>query len=116
GVAVFCRLVLPRERDANDPSAPLSVLVRCDAYGSTRWKMLSLREPLKRLREQQQLLTHKAGRDVVAEGAYVDQVVLNACDGPGLTEVWVDDLEVGPVVGEEPATRPTTQPKAATEE
>src|SRR5262245_4679511 len=74
GSQTLCRLVLPRERDPNSPAAPLSVLVRCDAYNSTRWKLISLRQPVKRLREQQQLLTHKAGRDVVTAGAYIDQV------------------------------------------
>jgi hypothetical protein len=111
GVQVLCRLVLPRERDPNNASAPLAVLVRCDPYNSTRWKLISLREPLRRLREQRQLLTHKAGRDVVTAEAYIDQVVLNVCDGPGLTEVWVDDLEVGPVVGERPIATPAVRPR-----
>ncbi len=73
--------------------------------------LVGLRQPEKRLREQQQLLTHKAGRGIVVAGAYIDQVVLNVCDGPGLTEVWVDDLEVGPVVGDRPIATPAVRPR-----
>src|SRR4051794_1452032 len=91
-IQLLCRMVLPRERDPADPSRPLTVVVRCDPYQSTRWKIVTLPQAVKRLREQQQLLTHRLGRPVVTTGAYVDQLVLNLYDGPGLTEVWIDDL------------------------
>src|SRR5262249_48642099 len=34
--------------------------------------------------------------------AYVDRFVLNLHAGPGQTEVWIDDLEIGPVVDSNP--------------
>ena len=54
-------------------------------------------------------------RAVSTAGAYVDQLVLNVFDGPGTIDVWIDDLDVGPVLGEPkpegvvavPAVRPT---------
>ncbi|MFO0844120.1 MAG: hypothetical protein U0797_17250 [Gemmataceae bacterium] len=106
GVQLLCRLVLPRERDPKDPAQPLTVLVRCDPYNSTRWKLLSLREPARRLREQQALLTRELGHEVVTTGAYIDRLVLNAYDGPGQIDVWTDDLSVGPV---EEAKRPVAE-------
>src|SRR5262249_26524516 len=86
-----------------------------DPYQSTRWKIVTLPQPVKRLREQQQLLTHRLGRPVVTTGAYIDQLVLNVYDGPGVTEVWIDDLEVGPAEDTRPAlpepiSRPGPQP------
>src|SRR5262249_43771509 len=113
-IQLLCRMVLPKERDPADPSRPLTVVVRCDPYQSTRWKMVTLPQAVKRLREQQQLLTHRFGRAVVTTGAYIDQLVLNVYDGPGVTEVWIDDLEVGPVeetrtILPEPAARPGVQ-------
>ena len=35
-------------------------------------------------------------RDVNFADAYLDRLVLNVYGGPGLTEVWIDDLEAGP--------------------
>ncbi len=112
GVQLLCRVVLPRERDPNNAGQPLTALVRCDPYQSTLWKSVGLPNPVKRLREQGQLLTHQYGREVVTAGAYIDQLVLNVCDGPGQVNVWIDDLEVGPVEqsrGKAPAPAPVTE-------
>lgn len=97
GVQLLCRLVLPRERDPKNPGQPMTVLVRCDPDNRTRWKLLSLREPVKRLREQQQLLTRDLRREIITTGAYIDRLVLNVYDGPGQIDVWIDDLSIGPV-------------------
>lgn len=97
GIQLLARIVLPRERDPNNAGQPLAVFVRCEPYQGTLWKPLTLNQPVKRLKEQQRLLTHQLGREVATAGAYVDQLVLNLYDGPGLVEVWIDDLEIGPV-------------------
>jgi hypothetical protein len=96
GISLLCRIVLPNEKDPQTLK-PVTVLVRCEPYESTRWKLVKLRQPVKRLQEQQQLLAHKLGRPITTEGAYISQLVLNLYDGPGLTDVWIDDLEIGPV-------------------
>lgn len=110
GIQLLCRMVLPRERDPKNPAQPLTVLVRCEPYQTTRWKPLHLAMPVKRLREQQQLLTHQLGREVVTAGAYLDQLVLNVCDGTGQVDVWIDDLEIGPV--EDARRLPSPEPGA----
>ena len=107
GIQLFCRVVLPRERDPKNLDRSLSVLVKCDPYQSTRWKLVTLRQPVKRLREQQQLLVHQQNRAIDTTGAFIDQIVLNVFDGPGLTDVYIDDLEIGPVL----EAGPTAQPK-----
>jgi hypothetical protein len=104
GTQLLCRVVLPHERDPNDVGQPLTVLAKGDKYQLTgRWQQLALRQPDKRLREQQQILQAEMKRAVDMTDAYVDRLVLNVYSGPGLTEVWVDDLEVGPVVETKPA-------------
>ena len=106
GTQLLCRVVLPRERDPKDVSQPLTVLAKGDKYQMTgRWQQLALRQPTKRLREQQQILQAELKHAVDVTDAYVDRLVLNLYSGPGLTEVWVDDLEVGPVY-REPAQAP----------
>ena len=99
GAQLLVRVVLPRERDAKQLDQPLTTLLRGESYQLTgRWEQLQLREPLKRLDEQKQLLRAEFERDLNFEGAYVDQIIVNALGGPGLNEVWIDDLEVSPVV------------------
>src|SRR5262249_20172163 len=46
-IQLLCRMVLPRERDPGDPSRPLTVVVRCDPYQSTRWKLITLPQAVK---------------------------------------------------------------------
>jgi hypothetical protein len=112
GVQLLCRVVLPRERDPANVGQPLTVLVRCEPYqNSGRWKLLFLNQPVKRLREQQQLLQAQLGRDVVTADAYISELVLNVYDGPGQVDVWIDDLEVGPVYDQ--PTAPPAPPTGA---
>lgn len=98
GIQLWCRVVLPRERDPRKPDQPMTTLVRGEDYALVgRWQQLSLRQPVKRLREQQQLLQAELQREVVTTGAYVDRIVLNLYAGPGQTDVYLDDLEAGPL-------------------
>ncbi len=107
GTQLHCRVVLPHEHDPNDIGQPLTVLAKGDKYQLTgRWQQLALRQPDKRLREQQQILQAELKRPVDVSDAYVDRIVLNIYSGPGLTEVWVDDMEVGPVFESKPVAPP----------
>lgn len=114
GVQVLARLVLPRERNPKNLEEPLTTLLRGDKYRQvSRWERLELRRPLKLAKEQQQLLRAELKRDVDLTDAYVDRLLLNVYGGPGLTEVWVDDLEVGPVV-DTPPFLATSRPASPT--
>jgi hypothetical protein len=113
GVQLLCRVVLPRERDPRNLEQPLTTLVRGDAYQLTgRWQQLTLRQPSKRLREQQQLLRAEQKRDIVIADAYVDRLVLNVYGGPGRTDVYTDDLEVGPLEEVRPTQLPLATPSS----
>jgi hypothetical protein len=99
GLQLMGRLVLPRERDPRSPDTQPTTLLRGDLYQQAgRWQRLELRSPVKLAREQQQFMRAEFKRDVDFTDAYLDRLVLNVYGGPGLTEVWIDDLEVGPVV------------------
>jgi hypothetical protein len=114
GAQLLCRVVLPRERDPRKVDQPLTTLVRGDVYQlAGRWQQLNLRQPVKRLREQQQLLQAELKRDVITADAYVDRVVLNLYSGPGQTDVFIDDLEMGPLLEARPAAV-TVTPGAGT--
>lgn len=104
GVQLLARLVLPRERNPNNLNEPLTALLRGESYsvGGGFWQPLELRKPVKQLKDEQQRLRAELKRDVNIDGAYIDRVILNVCAGPGLTEVWADDVTVGPVVEPKP--------------
>jgi hypothetical protein len=98
---VLGRLVLPQERNPKKPDEPLTTLLRGDQYQIVgRWQPLELRQPVKLAKEQQQLLRLEMNRDINLAGAYIDCLYLNVYGGPGSTEVWIDDLEIGPVTEE----------------
>jgi hypothetical protein len=112
GLQLLGRLVLPQEHDPKKPDVPLSTLLRGDQYQNVgRWQPLELRQPLKLANEQQQLLRLEMRRDINFAGAYIDCLYLNVYGGPGRTEVWMDDLEIGPVL--EAASFPATSPGSA---
>jgi hypothetical protein len=118
GVQLLGRLVLPHERNPDRPEEPLTVLLRGDIYQRTsRWEPLQLRHPGKLVTDQQQQLQAQTMRAVDITDAYIDQLVLNLYPGPGETQVWIDDLEVGPLsqpspfkTTSRPANREATSP------
>lgn len=115
GIQLLCRVILPKEPDPRNLDQPMSVLILADTYASEgRWQHLSLQKPVKQLRAQQQLLRAQYKRDIQTTGAYIDRLVLNVYGGPGLTQVYTDDLVAGPLDDVRPPTQtvPPAQPAA----
>ena len=109
GMQLYCRVVLPKERDPKNLDQPLTLMVKGDIYQLTgRWQQLSLRQPTKRLREQLNLYRAETGKDAVIADAYGDRIVMNLYGGPGQTDVWLDDMEIGPVLEQKASTSPRT--------
>lgn len=98
GIQILCRVVLPKERDPQNPDRAMTAVLPGSIYQlSGRWEQISIRQPPKKLREQQQLLQQELKREVSVVDAYVDRVIVNVGVGPGNVEVWLDDLEAGPL-------------------
>ncbi len=102
GVQLLARLVLPKERNPKNLDEPVTTLLRGDLHQSSQWQRLELRRPAKLANQQQQHLRAQLKRNVDFTDAYIDQLILNVYAGPGLTEVWIDDLEIGPVLETRP--------------
>jgi hypothetical protein len=115
GTQLLGRLVLPRQRNPKNLDEVLTTLLRGDQYQLVgRWQALEIRQPVKVAKEQQQLMRLELQRDVDFTDAYIDTLVLNVYGGPGKTEIWIDDLEVGPVLegnGLQPSDKPTSSPE-----
>jgi hypothetical protein len=112
GVQLLAELVLPKEREPKALDQPLTVLLRGDVYQwASRWWPLRLRQPAKLARQQQQLMRAKLNRDVDFSDAYIDRLIINVCAGPGITELWIDDLEIGPVEEKSPLAPANATPQ-----
>ncbi|OWK47347.1 hypothetical protein [Fimbriiglobus ruber] len=108
GVQIKARVVFPREKDPRNPDAPLTTLIPGEKYEKVRqWQRLGFGDPADQLKKHLPVLHARLGRAIDPTDAYVDRIVLNVYAGPGTTEVWVDDLEIGPTRGDVgPATTP----------
>jgi hypothetical protein len=103
GTQLMARVVLPHEPNPGHLEDSLTVLLRGETYNQPgRWQRLDLSYPPKLLRDQQQLLRAQLKHDVNVADAYVDRLVLNVNGGPGDNQVWIDNLEIGPVLDASP--------------
>jgi hypothetical protein len=113
GLQLFARVILPRERNPNNLDQPLTTVLRGSVYQMVnRWQRLDLRGPVRQAQQQQQLMRVELRRDVNFEGAYIDQLQLNVYGGRGLTEVWIDDVEISPMSVEVAPMAPAPAPAA----
>ncbi len=103
GLQFIARVVLPNERDPKNLDYRLTTYIRGDTYQQTgRWQLLEIGRPVTLAKQQQHLMNAEFKRNFDFSGAYIDTLVLNVYGGPGATKLWIDDLEVGPVLPGEP--------------
>jgi len=101
GLQLLARIVLPSERDPTNLDKPLTTFIRGDAYRNAgRWQRMEIGRAVPLAKQQQQLMQAQLRRPVDFNNAYVDALVLNVYAGPGPTEAWIDDLEIGPVIAD----------------
>ena len=100
GLQIMARVILPRERDPKNLEAPLTTMIRGDFYQNAgRWQRVGIPHPQALLKAQQGLLQNQnGGKAIDVTDAFIDALILNTYAGPGPTELWIDDLEVGPVL------------------
>jgi hypothetical protein len=112
GLQLMARVVLPKEADPNSLQDRLTTLIRGDVYRKVGgWQRLEIGRPIQLCKEQQMYMQKQFGRSVDFTDAYVDRLVLNVYGGQGETDVWIDELEIGPVL-DRPAGPAPGQPVA----
>lgn len=114
GLQIIARVVLPRTEDPRT-GRPVTTLLAGSAYNLVgRWQQLRIDNLPQLLARQIRILRTQLGPNVDAREAYVDQVLLNVYGGPGVTNVWIDDLDLAGYVEAGPeAQSPTTTSTAA---
>ncbi len=112
GIQLLLRVVLPRSTDPKT-GKPLTTLMRVAEYHQVGvWQQLVARELPKQLDRHVRGLRTQFGSQVDPREAYIDLLLLNVYGGPGITNLWVDDLEVTGVVRPEGAQFPVVQAAA----
>ena len=98
GMQLVVQVVLPRTVDPKTQT-PVSTLLQGTTYTAAgRWEQL-------RVEDLPRLLARKAGAlrtrwpRLDPQEAYVERVLLNVYGGPGVTNVWIDDLDIAGYVG-----------------
>ena len=98
GTQLRARVVFPKEPDPSRPEASLTMLIVGKSYEKTRnWDKLTLEDVPALVGKHLPALQAKIGRNVNATDAYIDRLVLNIYSGAGPVDVWIDDLDIGPV-------------------
>ena len=104
GLQILAQVVLTR---TNDPRTgrPASVLVQGSSYTAVgRWQQLRIEGIPDQLERRARVLRAELGAGVDPREAYVERILLNVYGGPGVTNVWIDDLDVGGFVAAHPGT------------
>jgi hypothetical protein len=118
GVKLLARLVFPHIRNPKQLDESLTRLVLLDEYKAPAggWQKLVLKRPGDILKDQKQALRLETKGDPDVSDAYIDRLVLNLYTGPGEVDVYVDNLEIGPVKGPAPGIGPKLPPSKAAHE
>jgi hypothetical protein len=112
GIQLMARVVLPKEPNPASLQDRLTTVIRGDVYRKVgSWQRLEIGRPVKLALQQQQYLQAQLARSINIQDAYVDRLVLNVYGGAGVTDVWIDELEVGPVL-DMPRTKEASPPPA----
>ena len=111
-IQVMARVVLPHQEDPNSLQDRLTTLIRGDSYRTVgRWQKLIIPSPVNLAKQQQQLMQSQYKQAINFKDAYIDAIILNVYGGPGLNELWIDELEVGPLAENTfPKTKPAPEP------
>jgi hypothetical protein len=113
GLQLAVDIILPRVIDPRT-GKPMFARVFGTSYSEAgRWQQLRIEGIPRLLTRQLWALRAQMGPNVDGREAYVDRVLLNVYGGPGVTNVWIDDLEIAGFVAATPvsaglAPRPAT--------
>src|SRR5262249_18339375 len=103
GIQIRVRMVLPRVPNPQKASEAFSTYLDGDIYENIdNWQRLEFHDLPKLLKDKQQLLRVELNRDVDMSDAFVDQLIVNLYTGPGRNQIWLDEVEIGPVTEDRP--------------
>jgi hypothetical protein len=94
GLQFLAEVTLPRTRDPRSGKAMTTYIAGSTYTAPGRWQQLAVVDLPRALLHQVHILRSQLSLNVDSREAYVSRVMLNVYGGPGVTNVWTDDLEV----------------------
>ncbi len=112
GVKLHARVVFPRMKHPQRPEEPFTTLLDGTTYSHVNnWSKLELGDVAASLKRRVQALRLELGNDVDPADAFVDQLLLNLFTGTGENQIWLNEVEIGPVVEDRARVLPAAAPK-----
>ncbi len=103
GIQLLAEVVFPRSRHPRT-GEPLTALIAGSTYSQVgRWEQLRLQDVPQQVARQARVLRSQYGPQVDEREAYISHVLLNCYGGPGVTNLWIDDLDVAGFIEAGPA-------------
>jgi hypothetical protein len=100
GVQLICRVVLPRVRDPRTGD-PRTLLIRGSSYSRVGyWDKLRFDELPAMVSREARGLQASLKTEIDVRESFIDRLMLNVYGGAGVTQVWIDDLEIAGFVGQ----------------
>lgn len=113
GIQLLAELTLPRSSNPQTGKA-LTTLVRGTSYSAVgKWQQLRIDDLPRLLARQTHILRNEFGSAVDPREAYISRIVLNIYGGPGITNVWIDDLDIAGYVQTTTTSTASAAPAAA---
>ena len=113
GIQLLAELTLPRSSNPQTGKA-LTTLVRGTSYSAVgKWQQLRIDDLPRLLARQTHILRNEFGSAVDPREAYISRIVLNIYGGPGITNVWIDDLDIAGYVQTTTTSTASVAPAAA---
>jgi hypothetical protein len=95
GLSISARVVLPRTIDPRTNKSLVTTIIGDSVYNDVgRWQQLRIADMPKLVARQVRALHEQLGPNVEGREAYVEAILLNIYGGPGVTNVWIDDLDI----------------------
>ena len=102
GAQLFGRVVLPGDVDPETGRPSFLLVAGQSVTAADRWQKLELADLRAGLAREARVLRLGSNRRVSLEGAYLERLVVNLYGGAGESEVFLDEMTVGPIVAEVP--------------
>ncbi len=117
GAALWLRIVFPHQTDPRTGKA-LSTFLRGDTYRDEgQWQKLEAGSPLKMLQERaRQLRSELKDPNLNFRDAYIDRAIITCKIPAGPSELFLDELEFGPVVAPAAVGSPEVKPQPKIEQ
>ena len=102
GAQLFGRVVLPADVDPETGQPSFLLVAGESVTAADRWQKLELSDLRAGLAREARVLRLGSNRRVSLEGAYLERLVMNLYGGAGESELFIDEMSVGPVAAEAP--------------